>query len=232
MRDVTYLLVHGAWSGAWCWAPLGKEFERRDVMFETVDLPSSTPHAHAETYLIDDARDVAELANEGGPVVLVGHSYAGCVITEAAPLVNDLRGLIYVAALLPLVGESASDASRAAGVRTVLDEAIYVEGERAFLRPELAKVALYQDCEDALANWALERLTSQTLASFRSPRGSGDVAAPRRYVLCEQDLAIDPRTQAIMASRCGEVVTMASGHSPFLSRPATLADLILAPFEG
>ena len=231
MRDLSYLLVHGAWSGTWCWGPLGKEFESRDVMYETIDLPSSTLHAHAETYLIDDARDVAELANECGPVVLVGHSYAGCVITEAAPLVNDLRGLIYVAALLPLVGESASDASRAAGVRTALDEAIYVEGERAYLRADLARGALYQDCEDAVAQWALERLSSQTLASFRSPRGSGDVAAPRRYILCEEDRAIDPATQAIMASRCGDLVSIASGHSPFLSRPSTLADLILAPFE-
>ncbi len=231
MSHPTYLLVHGAWSGSWCWEFVTCEFDAREVPYATVDLPSSTPNAHAETYLIDDARDVAEVANGCGPVVLVGHSYGGSVITEAAPFVEKLHGLIYVAALLPTVGESSTDASRALGVRTALDDAIYLEGDALFLRADLARGALYHDCDEEVANWALARLSSQTMASFRSPRASGDVDAPRRYVLCDEDRAIDPTTQALMASRCGDVVTLSSGHSPFLSRPASLVDLLVAPLH-
>lgn len=231
MSHPTYLLVHGAWSGSWCWEFVTHEFNARDVAYATIDLPSSTPNAHPETYLIDDARDVAEVANSCGPVMLVGHSYGGSVITEAAPLVDKLHGLIYVAALLPHVGQSSTEASRASNVRTALDDAIYLEGDALFLREELARGALYQDCDEEVANWALARLSSQTVASFRSPRASGDVDVPRRYVLCDQDRAIDPTTQAIMASRCGDVATLSSGHSPFLSRPASLVELLVAPLH-
>lgn len=229
MSHPTYLLVHGAWGGSWCWEFVTHELNQRDVAYATLDLPSSTPNAHPETYLIDDARDVADVANSCGSVVLVGHSYGGSVITEAAPLVEKLHGLIYVAALLPEVGQSSTEASRSLNVRTALDDAIYLEDELLYLDQDLARGALYQDCEDEVANWALARLSSQTLASFRSPRASGDLDVARRYVLCEEDRAIDPATQALMASRCGDVVSMSSGHSPFLSRPVTLVDLVLAP---
>lgn len=231
MSHPTYLLVHGAWSGSWCWEFVAHELNSRDVAYASVELPSSTPNAHPETYLIDDARAVAEVANSCGPVVLVGHSYGGSVITEAAPLVEQLHGLIYVAALLPQVGESSTEASRSLNVRTALDDAIYLEGDALHLREDLARGALYHDCDEEVANWALARLSSQTVASFRSPRASGDVEATRRYVLCEEDRAIDPTTQALMASRCGDVVTLSSGHSPFLSRPASLVELLVAPLH-
>ncbi|MDE3222999.1 MAG: alpha/beta hydrolase [Acidobacteriota bacterium] len=229
MSKPTYLLVHGAWGGAWCWELFGTELDARGARWRALDLPSSSPGAPPETYLIDDARDVAAQANELGPVILVGHSYGGSVITEAAPYVEDLRGLIYVAALLPQLGETSTDASRVLKLRTPLDEAIRSDGVTLSLDTDLARGALYQDCEDALANWALARLSTQTFASFRSPRASGDTGVFRRYVVCEDDRAIDPRTQRHLARDCEDVVEMASGHSPYLSRPSTLADLVLAP---
>jgi pimeloyl-ACP methyl ester carboxylesterase len=196
-----------------------------------VDLPSGRIDAASDTDLDDDAAAVAAVARGAGPVVLVGHSYGGSVITQAAPLVDDLRGLIYVAALLPERGESSTDASRVVRVRTELDAAIYPDGDYLRLRRELAGSALYQDCDEETVEWALERLSTQTLASFRAPRTSNDVAVARRYVLCSEDHAIDPSTQAVLASRCNEVVTLASGHSPFLSHPNALADLVLAPLN-
>jgi len=228
MPSPTYVLVHGAWGGKWCWRDLTAEFDAREVRWLSVDLPSSRIDAAADTDLDDDAAAVVERARGVGPVVLVGHSYGGSVITQAAPFVEELRGLIYVAALLPQQGESSTDASRAVKIRTNLDEAIYLDGEFLRLRRELAGAALYHDCDEELARWALDNLSTQTLASFRSARTSNDVAVPRRYVVCSDDCAIDPSTQAIMASRCGDVVAVASGHSPFFSHPNTLADLILA----
>ncbi len=129
---------------------------------------------------------------------------------------------------MPTLGQSANEASQEIDIRTPLDEAIEVDGDYLRLDQGRAQVALYQDCESALAEWASAQLTTQTIASLRSPRSSFDIDAPSRYILCTNDNALDPQLQNVMARRCDEVVTIESGHSPFLSRVNTLCDLILA----
>jgi pimeloyl-ACP methyl ester carboxylesterase len=228
MTDTTYILVHGAFCGAWCWRDVGHELSRRDVLWTALDLPSSTHGAHPNTYLADDAREAIEIAKLDGPVVLVGHSYGGAVITEAAAQIPNLEGLIYVAALIPLLGESATGTMREVPGWTLLDDAIEVDGEVLRLNPELAAEALFQDCDTEVAAWAVSQLSIQTVASLRSPRSSFDVDVPSRYVLCTLDNAIDPLLQEMMAQRCDEVTRLESGHTPLLSRPSTLCDLILA----
>jgi pimeloyl-ACP methyl ester carboxylesterase len=228
MNDTTYILVHGAWSGAWCWRDVGLELSSRGVQWTALDLPSSTHGAHANTFLADDAHEVIEVASFDGPVVLVGHSYGGAVITEAADRIANLERLVYIAALVPALGQSASEARQEVPVLTVLDEAIEVNGEFLRLNPDLAMKALYQDCTEEIATWAVSQLTTQTIASFRSPRSAFDVDVPSRYVMCTNDNALDPSLQIVMAERCREVTSLESGHSPFFSRTSTLCDLLLA----
>jgi pimeloyl-ACP methyl ester carboxylesterase len=228
MAEPTYVLVHGAWGGAWLWRDVGIELSRRGVSWTAVDLPSSTHGAHPNTFLADDANEVVQIANLEGPVVLVGHSYGGAVITEAAEDVTNLERLVYVAALVPLLGESPTEATREVHVRTLLDEAIQVDGEFLILDLTLAKKALYQDCTEETADWAIGHLTAQTLASFRSPRSAFDVDVPSYYVRCTLDNAIDMSVQELMAARCREFATLESGHSPMFSMPEALCDLILS----
>ncbi|MBW4077746.1 MAG: alpha/beta hydrolase [Acidobacteria bacterium] len=231
MSSPIFVLVHGGWAGAWCWRDLTRVLDARGATWRALDLPSSQVGTSATTDLRDDASSVVEVTRGAGPVLLVGHSYGGSVITEAAPDIEDLRGLIYVAALLPQRGESSTDASRAAKARTRLDEAIYVDGEILRLRPDIARDALYNDCDAELAQWALDHLSTQTLASFRSVRTSVDLDVRTRYITCSEDRAIDPATQSIMADRCDDVTVLSSGHSPFLSQPVALADALLNSFE-
>jgi pimeloyl-ACP methyl ester carboxylesterase len=207
---------------------VGKELTRRDLPWTALDLPSSTRGAHPNTYLADDAREVIEVAKLDGPVVLVGHSYGGAVIAEAAGDIPNLERLVYIAALVPALGQSASEAKAEVDIMTHLDDAIERDGEFLVLNPLLAHTALYQDCKEKVAAWAVSQLTPQTLASFRSPRSSYDVEAPSRYILCTDDNAIDPTLQKLMGERCTEVVTLESDHSPFLSRPGVLTDLLVA----
>ncbi len=228
MTDPTYVLVHGGWGGGWVWRDLGAELTRREVLWTAVDLPSSTHGAHPNTFLAEDAREVAVVANAEGPVVLVGHSYGGAVLCEAAQDVTHLQRLVYIAALVPLLGESATETTREVQARTVLDEAIQLEGDFLTLEPTLAKRALYQDCVDETADWAVTQLTAQTIASFRSPRSSFDVDVPSYYVRCTLDNAVDLSVQELMAARCTEFATLESGHSPMFSMPEALCDLILA----
>jgi pimeloyl-ACP methyl ester carboxylesterase len=162
-----------------------------------------------------------------GPVVLVGHSYGGAVITEAAEHVTNLERLVYIAAIVPALGQSAYEANQEVSVRTLLDDAIEVDGEFLRLNPGLAKKALYQDCTDEVADWAVSQLTEQTRASLRSPRDSFDVDVHSHYVLCTNDNAVDPAVQLVMSRRCSEVATLGSGHTPLLSQPSVLCDLIL-----
>jgi pimeloyl-ACP methyl ester carboxylesterase len=227
VSETTYVLIHGAWGGEWCWRDVGSELTRRGAIWTALDLPSSTLGAHPTTYLADDAREVSEIARLEGPVVLVGHSYGGAVITEAAPDIPNLERLIYVAALVPELGQSASELARS-GPRTLLDEAIEVHGDVLGINRELAAKALYHDCPDDVAQWATSQLSTQTIASFRSPRGAYDVDVPSYYIKCTNDRAIDPELQELMSARCNEVATLESGHTPLLSQPHTLCDLVLS----
>ncbi len=228
VSDVTYILVHGGWGGAWTWRDVGKELTRREIPWTALDLPSATRGAHPNTYLADDAREVAEVAKLDGPVVLVGHSYGGAVITEAAEQIPNLERVVHIAALVPALGQSATEAKSEVEIMTRLDDAIERQGDFLVLNPVLAHVALYQDCKEKVAASAVSQLTPQTIASFRSPRSSFDVDVPSRYILCTNDNALDPTLQKVMSQRCTEVVTLESDHSPFLSRPGVLTDLLLA----
>lgn len=228
MAQPTYVLVHGGWGGAWIWRDVGAELTRREISWTAVDLPSSIHGAHPNTFLADDAKEVSEIANLESPVILVGHSYGGAVICEAAADVTHLDRLVYIAAVVPLLGESATEATREVPARTILDEAIQTDGEFLTLEPILAKKALYQDCSNDTADWAIGQLTPQTLASFGSPRSSFDVEVPSYYVRCTLDNAVDLSVQELMAGRCNEFATLESGHSPMLSMPVALCDLIVS----
>ena len=228
MESPTYILVHGAWHGAWCWRDFTPELERRGVAWRAVDLPSARPESPSTTDLADDAAVVAAAAaGIEGPVVLVGHSYAGAVIAEASASIDRLAGLVYVGASVPLVGQSHSDAVREVRVRTEMDACIVVDGPLLRLDLEPALLALYQEATPEARAYARERISVQTLAAFRGVRTAPDASVRTRYVLCRHDHAIDPSVQEVLAQRCDEVVEMASDHCPFVSHPAQLADFVL-----
>ena len=93
----TYLLVHGAWHGAWCWDELAPKLGAT----ATVELPSKGPERgdlYADAATVREAIDAID-----GPVVVVAHSYAGAVVTEGAVGVEHI---VYVTAFMLGVGES------------------------------------------------------------------------------------------------------------------------------
>ena len=227
MSPPTVILVHGAWHGAWCWRDLVAVLDRDGVAWRAPDLPSSHSPKDPTADLARDRDAVVTAAALDGPVILVGHSYGGVVVTEAAPALDNLAQVVYVAALVPLPGQSATDVSRESPQRTLLDESMRVVDGHIELDPAGAGRALYHDCTPDVRSWAVSQLSTQTIASFRSHRAAAAVDVYSRYVLCRDDEAVDPALQAAMARRTDEVVSIKSGHSPFLSHPAQLADLIL-----
>ena len=232
MSEPTFILVHGAWHGSWCWREVGRELDRRHIAWRAVDLPSARNDAAGLRDLESDAAEVVRSADVSGPVILVGHSYAGAVISEAAARVTSLVELVFLAALIPAVGQSATDVSREVGVRTLLDEAMMVDGEFIRLDPSRAPSALYHQCSTDTKAWASAQLSRQSLASFRAIRRAPETKIPCRYLLCRDDRAIDPSLQERMSQSCHDVTELMSDHSPFLSHPVACADFIVGPREG
>ncbi len=230
MSSPTYVLVHGAWHGAWVWNALTQEFNQRGIEWVTVDLPSSHDDVRGSADLQRDA-DAVVSRTPAGAVTLVGHSYGGAVITEAAARLTNVSSMVYVAAIIPSIGQSATDVSRLVSARTDLDDAMSVDGAWLRLDPERAINALYGECPTDVATSAVKQLRRQTIASLRAKRMSPDRLVARRYIRCTRDRAISLELQTLMAETCDSVLDMASDHSPFLSHPVECADAIVGSRE-
>ncbi len=234
MSSRLVILVHGAWHGAWCWAPLQTELDRRGVPSLAVDLPGHGSTGSTFTDLHGDAQAVIEVIDaqaalgRTGPI-LVGHSYGGAVITEVAARRSDLAHLVYLAAFALEKGESVMSALTAMPRRDVGLSAAMRPGAdgTSTLDPTSAIAALYGSCDPVVATAAVARLSAQPMATMVQPvTGSPLATIPSTYVVCAQDDAVHPDHQRIMAERCRDIVTFDTDHSPFVSMPVETADLL------
>ena len=225
----TIVLVHGAWHGAWCWAKQQAELGRRGLTSLAVDLPGHGASTLPLGDLYGDAAHVAEvLTNVPGEVVLVGHSYGGAVITEAAASAPNVTHLVYLTAFCIQEGETLGQAAQASPTRADLGSALRINDDgTATLDLSLATGALYGDCDPNEVAAALPRLSPQPLASFGQPlRTASWKTTPSTYVTCTDDRAITIELQRLMAARCRHVVDLPASHSPFLSMPDRVADVL------
>lgn len=229
------VLVHGAWHGAWCFTRVVSRLRDAGVEATAIDLPGHGSDSGALTDLPGDTvylRSVLDGAE--APVVLVGHSYGGAVITAAGdhPAIGHL---VYLCAFALDTGESCqSVAARAPEIAGSGDDGapareLLVVGESGttVLTPEGAAGRFYNDCDDATIAWAVGRLCPQPmLALEQSPVAVAWRQRPSTYAVCRDDLVIRPALQRAMAARCSTAVEWPTGHSPFLSRPDLVADLL------
>jgi len=229
----SFLLIHGAMGGAWCWEPVLPGLQDLGHQAVAIDLPGQgadpTPLAEITLYRYADAVCDA-LDRFDGPVILTGHSMGGMVITQAASQRPEkLSGLAYAAAFLPQPGQALIDITRlpeAAGDSVQAN--IVVDGDPpvAVMPPEAAPEALYHCCTSEQVAWALPQRGGQPVIPFTQPfvLHDGSAAAfdalPRAYVTCLQDRAIRPAVQRLMytAAGCEPVIEIDTDHSPWLSR--------------
>lgn len=230
------VLVHGAWHGAWCWASLQAELDRRGIASLAIDLPGHGASTLPLGDLHGDAQHVVDvLGRIDRPVVLVGHSYGGAVITEAAGRASGIAHLVYVAAFALGPGESIMGLlGQLPPVEVALAAAI-VQGEAGISTIDASKAsaAFYGSCAPEVAEAAISRLTPQPMATFVQPV-SGDPRAsiPSTYVCCTLDQSVAIAHQRVMAERCTNVVVLDTDHSPFASTPDAVADTIAAAVAG
>jgi pimeloyl-ACP methyl ester carboxylesterase len=228
-----FVLVHGAWHAGACWRPLVDELERRGERALAVDLPCEDPDATLDDYaraVVDGAAVFDE------PVIVVGHSLGGLTV----PLVPDRRpvaGLVFVAAILPVPGERAGATMDADAFSEGFDDLMVRQlaeddGSTGWGRDE-AIAAFYHDVPAPLVTESVAALRMQHWIPVQE---TWPLAAypdvPTRYVACDDDRILDPGWQVRIAKeRLGvEADVLPGSHSPMLSRPADLADLLQAPF--
>ncbi|MGE4482062.1 alpha/beta fold hydrolase [Acidocella sp.] len=232
-----FLLVPGAWHGAWCWNNLTPRLEQAGHGVLTPDLADVPPGANPLPLW---ARQVATLARTAPePVILVGHSRGGLVISEAAALApGAVSQLVYLSAFLLPAGQSMQSAISLPEAGGEPDYLRPARGRRLAVAAEAVIPRFYHLAAPDMAKSAAERLRPEPLGSFTAPstvtpEGFGQI--PRAYIECTQDrvlpLALQRRMQQTLP--CTPVLDLPADHSPFLSMPEKLAEglLSLSPIQ-
>jgi pimeloyl-ACP methyl ester carboxylesterase len=235
MPKPTIVLVHGAWADGSSWNAVASALQGDG--FTVLTPPNLLRRAPVDAPYI--ASFLAQRTS--GPVVLVGHSYGGFVISNAATGGGDVRALVYVDAFIPDEGETVFQILGGSGSAldvpdptTVLDLVGYPdapEGDaEAFLKPDTVHNSFAQDLSEQ-DRWLI--IASQrpiTLSANTTPSGPGAwKVLPSWAVIGTQDLVIPPDTQRRMAERAGATITEVAGsHVSMVSHPQVTIDAILA----
>lgn len=209
------MLVHGLYHQPGHFAPVAERLRARGV-----DV--AVPELHRGSLRADTAAVQAVVDELPEPPVVLGHSYGGSVITG----VGGAGHLVYLAAFVPDVGESAAALGGAS--RELQAAIVPVAGGSTILHADRAADVLYGDCPDSAASRAVGLLRAQGGGCGRGvPERQSWKDTASTYVVCAQDRAIDPVLQGELAARCTGRREWRTGHSPFVGRPQLVADLIL-----
>jgi pimeloyl-ACP methyl ester carboxylesterase len=225
----SFVLVHGAWHDARAWDHLREVLDGRGCGSIAVDLPIEDVTVDASGY----AHVVASAAAQLGPAppVVVGHSMAG-VALPLVPAIVPVRGLIFLAALIPEPGRPMAAVQAR---ENVLGDTGAVardpHGRSYWTSAETAIEILYHDCSRSLSEIAAARLRPQARAPHDEPcRLTRFPDEPTSYILMRDDRMIRPEWSRTAApARLGvEPVELPGGHSPMLADPERLADTLIA----
>jgi len=231
----TFVLVHGAWNGAWVWDDVQERLEGKGATVRTVTLPG---HAEDTTKVTETSLEayvdkVSSVFEAGKPVTLVGHSFGGVVISltaEAHP--TSVERLIYVGAFLPANGETALDLAQTdtnsdLGPALVFDMDKGVVGIQRDQFPEL----FCADCSESHLEVLADKYSDEPLPPLVQPivlSDDGFGSVPKYYVFTAEDRVLSPSFQQRVTSRIelAGSATLDTSHSPFFSAPDELVTAV------
>jgi pimeloyl-ACP methyl ester carboxylesterase len=233
--SLTFVLVHGAWHGGWCWTRVADLLRARGHRVTTPTMTGLGERAHLMSHDIDLALMTADLVNhlhweDLADVVLVGHSFAGNAITGAADQTpGRIARLVYLDAQVPASGHAPFDALPREIVAERLRLAETSSGGLSIPPPPAGAFGV-SDPDDA--RWIESRLTPHPLRSFTTsqtfdgPPGNG---LPAEYVLCADPVYGPLEGSRARARELGwPIVELAAGHDAMVTAPQALADLLEA----
>jgi pimeloyl-ACP methyl ester carboxylesterase len=228
----TIVLVHGAFADASGWAGVEQRLQRSGY---TAIAPANPLRGVAS----DSAYIASVLASIDGPIVLVGHSYGGEVITNAATGNPNVKALVYIAAFAPDEGETAGMlATKFPGTGLTPDNLVFrpypladgTTGTDGYITPTVFHEVF---CADVPATTAATMAASQRPAEVATLNQLSGVPAwktiPSWYLVANQDHAIPPAVERFMAHRMtAHTVEIDSSHVAMISHPNAVTDLIKA----
>jgi pimeloyl-ACP methyl ester carboxylesterase len=232
----TFLLIHGAWHGAWCWYKVVPRLEKLGHTVLAPDLPAMGRDRTAVNRVSlaswrEFVCDIVDSVPE--QVMLVGHSRGGIVISEVAEARPDrIRKLVYLTAFLLKDGQSLFDVASSDPESLVPPNMVMSDDKSSStLRDDALRDAFYGECNDddlALARLCLKPEPTVPLATpirVTEPRYG---SVPRAYIGCLRDRAMTPAMQRSLqaGSPCSEVLDLDADHSPFFSRPDELVRML------
>jgi len=234
-----FVLVHGAFGGAWCWEPVTGPLREAGHTVDTLDLPGGgadrTPVDGIT--LASCAKRVCDvLASQPEPAILVGHSMGGVVVTQAASdCPEHVASLVFVAAFMPADGQSLLDLTHLPeGEGDLIQANIVIEGEPpvAVLSAEATAAAVYNDCTSEQTAWAVARRRPQAVAPYATQVDVDEsvlAAIPRSYVMTTRDRSLVPALQRRMIREhpCERVIELDADHAPYLSATDGLVAALL-----
>jgi pimeloyl-ACP methyl ester carboxylesterase len=215
----TVLLIHGAWADGSSWSKVIPLLEAKGLRVVAVQIPLTS-------FADDISATQRAIALEDGPVLLIGHSYGGAVITEAG---NDpkVAGLVYVSAVAPDKGESAFALINS--VPTPIGAELRPD-KSGFLK--LTPRGIAEDFAQDLSAQEITILTAtQVPTSVVAMKGEVTNPAwkskPSWYIIAANDRAISPDLEAAQAKKIGATTTtVSSSHVIMLAQPSKVADVI------
>lgn len=221
-RSNPVLLLHGGHLGAWVWDDVIRELETLGVEASAIDLPSRLPGAT----LADDVRETrTALQSFDAPVVLVGHSYSGAVISAAAAANGLIAHLVFAAAALPLEGQSVASSLRdepqeQLPPRTDDDDWVLMDSSSAKLR-------VLNDADDEQLEAVLPRMGRySSRISTEVPQATGWNEHASTYLVCTLDRSFPLDAQRRFARRTTRSVDIEAGHAPMVTKPVEVARAI------
>lgn len=233
-----YVLIHGAWHGGWCWHKVLARLRKAGQRAAAPDLPSlgrdRTPLqlVSLQTWTESVCR---ALDAEAEPVILVGHSRAGAVISQAAEARPEkIRTLVYLAGYLLADGECVSDKAKEDRQSLVGPNMQLSQDRRSWILGDAAlRAALYGECSDEDVVLAQALLAPEAVGPLKTPIRVSEARfgrVPRVYIECLRDRAVSLCEQRKMVSAmpCRQVISMDTDHSPFFSAPDELAQHLLS----
>jgi pimeloyl-ACP methyl ester carboxylesterase len=204
------VLVHGMWHQP-------AHFDALRSVLQLSGHVVRAPRLHRGSLARDAAAVQQAIADCSEPPVLVAHSYGGAVAGHT----TGARAMLFVTAFVLEVGESCADVAGPPPCRPAI---VSNPDGSTSLDPTLAPEYFFGDCAPADVERAVALLVPQEGGHGRAPATARTWReVPTRYVVCEQDRAIDVDVQRRLAARCDAWASIPTGHSPFLSHPEVLA---------
>jgi len=225
-NPATAVFVHGGWHDGWSWHLVRELLDAQGVPSVALDLPMTT--------LEQDASVLSSaLAAIDGDAIVVAHSWGGTVATLGAAGAPNVRHLIYIAATLTEAGYPTLPRSSSAPVKgreTMRSRVVIETDTTTVIDREASLEVFYHDVHPFLSRQAASRLRPFQKTGYDVVETDAVAAwrtIPTTYVVCSQDRMIHPETQREMAAAAGaKVLEWSSSHSPFLSHPDLVADLV------